>query len=198
MPKRKRRRKYVDGDGVEYEFDPIEIDLRKGTLESLLEDALGADEDDRIIKEKSKIVSKYISRTTRSKDTLKRWYELGKLLQFVDNLNLRDDSSKREAFQRLFKDLEVDSVRNPSVAKIARYPEHMYRLAKLPRELVFYKGMTWSRWFDILEYKSIYQNHKVLGSIVRSCCNNNWSAKVLRAELQKQNKEIKGVNEECK
>lgn len=195
MPKRKRTGKYIDGDGVEYEFEPIEIDLRKGSLESLLEDALGADEDDRTIREKSKIIRKYISKTAGNKDTLKRWYELGKLLQFVDDLNLRDDSSKREAFQRLFEDLEVDSIRNPSVAKIARYPEHMYRLAKLPKELVFYKGMTWSRWFDILEYKSICQNPMVLERIVRSCCKNNWSANVLRAELQKQNKEIKSVNE---
>ena len=53
MPKRKRRRKYIDGDGIVYEFEPIEIDLRKGTLESLLEDALGADEDDKVIKEKA-------------------------------------------------------------------------------------------------------------------------------------------------
>ena len=111
---------------------------------------------------------------------------------------MRDDASKKEAFQRLFEDLEVDPERNPSVAKAARYPEHMYRLAKIPEKLVFYKGMTWSRWFDILEYRSICDNHRILEDIVKACCDNNQDAKTLRKELQELNKKIKGANEEFK
>lgn len=191
MSKRKIKRVYIDGDGKKHNLELIEVDLRKGSLEDLVETALTAEEDDRIIKKKSVEVKNFIRKTSGSKNALKRWYELGKILQFVDNLKLKGEKSKREAFQRLFKDLRVDPKRNPSVEKITRYPRHMYNLSKIPKKLVFHKGMTWSRWFDILEYKTIWGNHEILMKLVKRCCDNNWDEKRLRKELQTLNRTLK-------
>lgn len=182
----------MDGEGNVYELeDAIEIDLRKGPLEELLETALSADYDDRIIKNKAGKIKQYLKKTSGSTDLLERWYELGKLLHFIDDLKLKDERSKREALQRLFADLKVDTERNPSLKKIVRYPKHMYTLAKIPRKLVFTNGMTWSRWFDILEYKSVSSNPEILKEVVKKCCKGNWDTKALRRELQLLNKRLK-------
>lgn len=182
----------MDGEGNVYELeDAIEIDLRKGPLEELLEIALSADCDDRIIKNKAGKIKQYLKKTSGSTNLLERWYELGKLLHFIDDLKLKDERSKREALQRLFADLKVDTERNPSLKKIVRYPKHMYTLAKIPRKLVFTTGMTWSRWFDILEYKSVSSNPEILKEVVKKCCKGNWDTKTLRRELQLLNKRLK-------
>lgn len=192
MGKRARKTRFVNGEGNAYELeDAVEIDLRKGPLEELLEDALTAHEDDRVIKDKAKEIKRYLKKASNSTNVLKKWYELGKILQFIDDLKLKDEDSKREAFQRLFADLNVDAERNPSPSKIIRYPGHMYMLAKIPEEIVFYEGMTWARWFDILEYKSIFSDTEILKGVVEKCCKNNWDAKTLRTELQLLNKRLK-------
>ncbi len=189
---KKRKRKYIDGDGKEYTFDDaLEITLGSGSLENLLEEALDLDEDDEVIKRRAVEIKDYIKKTSRAKNVLRRWYNLGKILQFVDDLNLRDESSRNEAFRRLFHDLMVDKGRTPSLEKVSRYPEHMYMLAKIPEKIVFYSGMTWSRWFDILEYKAIVKDKQAIYRIVRDCCINNWTAKELRSQLQKLNRKIK-------
>jgi len=189
---RKHKGKYVDGNGQVYEGDFLEVNLKEGNLEDLLNDALQAEEDDNIIGIEAAKIREYLKSAEREKDTLKKWYELGKMLQFVDRLNLNSETAKREAFTRLFKDLHVDAGRNPSLEKLERYPQHMYDLSKLPKDLVFYKGMSWSRWFDILEYKGIVNDKKILFEIVQKCCDNNWSASNLRKTLQSLNKKIKG------
>lgn len=191
MPRRKRKRIFVDGNGVKYEIEGPEIILGKGSLEDLLVDALGAEEDDSIIKENAEELRILFKQNTEKQNTLRRWYEVGKVLQFVDELNLKDDVSRREAFQRLFDDLAVDINRNPSLSKLTRYPDHMYRLARFPIDLVFYPDMTWSKWFDILEYRRICDRQDILESIIQRCCHEKWNVKTLRSELQKQNRALR-------
>lgn len=194
--KRKYRGEYIDGEGNVYRGDFLEVNLEGGNLEDLIEETLQADEDDKIIKKEAKKIKKLIDITSGEEDTLRRWYKLGKMLQFVDRLNLRTESARKEAFVRLFRDLHVDIERNPSLEKLIRYPQHMYTLAKLPEKIVFYEGMTWSRWFDILEYKTIVRDRKILYNIVKECCKNNWTTQELRKRLQLMNRMIKTKNEE--
>ena len=119
---------------------------------------------------------------------------MGKKLQFVDSLHLNREEDRNEAFKRLFKDLRSSPVWNPSDAKAIRYPQHMYTLSRLPEKLVFHKGMTWARWFDILEYKSIANNMEILRTIIYKCTTENWNENELRSNLQKINKELSGKN----
>lgn len=200
MSKRERKRKYrgeyINGNGTVYRGDFLEASLKGGRLEDILEETLQADEDDKIIKKEAKKIKEFIDTTSGEKNRLERWYHLGKILQFTDRLELKGVSARKEAFRRLKKDLRVDTKRNPSLEKLTRYFEHMYILAKIPVKLVFYEGMTWSRWFDILEYKTIVKDKKILRQTVEKCCKNNWTADELRKELQSLNKMIKGKVDE--
>lgn len=189
---RKLSRKYVDGDKHEHDLSgAIEIDLTKGSLEELVGQMLDAHYDDSIIKEKSKMIRRFLKTETSRMSALEVRWHVGRILQFVDKLNLKGNDARREAFQRLFDDLKVDPERNPSAAKLTRYPTHMYTLAQLPKELVFTKGMTWSRWFDILEYKHILRDRRVLKNLVRECCKHDWPEDELRRQVQSLNKKLK-------
>ena len=187
---------YKNGDGNVYEVEGTEVDLSKGPLDELIGGALDAEEDDKIIKQKSKEIKDFIKTAGNKKNKLKYWYELGKRLQFVDTLNLNKEEDRNEAFKRLFNDLKSSPAwKNVSVSKMIRYPQHMYTLSKLPKSLVFQKGMTWARWFDILEYKSITNNIEILKTIVYNCTEKNWNEDILRDNLQQLNKKLSNKNE---
>ncbi len=197
MVRRKRKRTYIDGDGKEHLLrGAIEIDLSHGSLEEMLEDAVKAEDDDQVIAAKAEAISSFLKRTTKSKSTLDKWYQLGRLLQFIDNLKLVGEKAKREALERLFKDLGVDPSRDPSERNVLRYPYHMYTLAKLPKDMVFKAGMNWSKWFDILEYQRIVQNSVALKKLIDDCCTGNWDSTRLRQEVQKLNRLLKSQESE--
>lgn len=192
MSRRKRKIVYKDGEGKEYKIEGSVLDLSQGSLEELIGDALAADQDDKILKEKSKEIKEFIENSSNIPNKLERWYELGKKLQFVDTLNLNSEEDRKQALERLFKDLKASSpIWRASDSKAIRYPQHMYTLSKLPREIVFYAGMTWARWFDILEYKVIINNTEILRNIVERCTVENWNEEKLRHHLQKINKELR-------
>ena len=196
MGRRKKKMVYKGRDGKDYKIEGTVVDLSKGSLEDLIGEALDAETDDRIIKKKSKEIKSFINAHINDKNRLKCWYELGKELQFVDSLHLNKEEDRNDAFKRLFKDLKSSSAWNTSDAKAIRYPQHMYTLFKLPKKLVFHKGMTWARWFDILEYKSIANNMEILKTIVYKCTSKNWSEEELRGNLQTINRELSKKNEE--
>jgi len=192
MGKRKRKITYVDADGNEIVMeDAIVLDLSKGSLEDLIETAIDADIDDITIKEKANEIKKFLKEFPSKKVALERWYFLGKILSFVDKLNIVDEDAKREAFKRIFDDLKADSNRDPVVDKIVRYPLHMYNLARLPKDMVFSKNMTWSKWFDILEYNAVYQDKNLLREFVNKCSTQNWNSERIRKEVQNLNRKIK-------
>lgn len=195
MGRRKKKMIYKDRDGKAYKIEGTVVDLSKGSLEDLIGEALDAEADDKIIKNKSKEIKSFIKAHIDDKNRLKCWYELGKKLQFVDSLHLNKEGDRNDAFKRLFKDLKSSPVWNTSDTKAIRYPQHMYTLSKLSKELVFHKGMTWARWFDILEYKSITNNMEILKIVVYKCTTENWNENELRSNLQKINIELSNKNE---
>lgn len=197
MSRRKKKMIYKGRDGKEYPIEGSIVDLSKGSFEELIGEALDAETDDKAIKEKSKEIKDFINNVyVRKKDRLESWYNLGKKLQFVDTLHLKTEEDKNEAFVRLFKDLKSSPVwKNVSTSKVIRYPQHMYMLSKLPREVVFHKGMTWARWFDILEYRSIVNNIEMLKTIVYKCTTENWNEDKLRSSLQHVNKKLSNKDE---
>lgn len=195
MSRRKRKIEYIDGDGNEHILEGSTLDLSKGSLEDLIVEAIDAESDDKIIKEKSQEIKKFISKISDKKDKLKHRYELGGMLQFVDSLKLNSEEDKKAAFERLVIDLRTTSKWNPSTEKALRSPRHMYALYTIPEKIVFTNGMTWHRWFNILEYKSIVNNIEVLKELVHSCTRENWNESTLRKKVQKLNKQLTGKNE---
>jgi len=205
---RRRKFTYVDGSGKKWKIDGVKLELSSGKdLTNLLEQYIDATLDDKVIKQKAIEISNYIQ-TSDAVDRLERMYHLGAMLQFIDTLSSNSPErlrgsiymteDRREALRRLFVDLRVDPDRKVSQkSKKHRYGERAYMLAKLPRKLVFRKGLTWSHWFDILEYPRIFQNCQVLEDLVRRCSEEGWaSGKTgkLRDELQRINAELQSAS----
>jgi hypothetical protein len=186
---RRREIVYVDGAGKKHKLQAIRLDVSLGLDDQTVEEYLDASQDDKIIRSRGEEIGRYLEKTEKT-DKLERYYELGRMLQFIDEISSNDEDRK-DALERLFKDLKI----RKTVAKdrLSRYPERAYMLAKLSRELVFLPGLTWSHWFDILEYPRIFENRTVLEYLVKKCSKEGWaSGKTgkLRDELQRTNREL--------
>jgi predicted metalloendopeptidase len=186
---RRRKIKYVNGAGRTHTLDAIKIDVSSGVDDQVIDEYLDASEDDKIIRSKAPDIRRYLEQTEKM-NSLERYYELGRMLQFIDEISTNDEDRK-QTLKRLFHDLKI----RKTLAKdrLDRYPERAYMLAKLPKELVFLPGLTWSHWFDILEYPHIFQNRVVLENIARRCSDERWaSGKTgrLRGEIQKVNSSL--------
>lgn len=197
---RRRKYNYIDGEGRKFKVDAVKIRFLPGMkLEDVLGQYIAATFDDTEIKKQAKETREYMEQT-EGLDPLERYYKLGQKLQFIDKLSLNTKDDKREALNRLYADLGA----NPSIkmrkgispASIRRNGEKAYMLAKLPKELVFTKGFTWSHWYDILDYPRIFENRAVLKDLVRRCSEEGWaSGKTgkLRDELERINAELKST-----
>jgi hypothetical protein len=189
-----RRRKivYVDGAGKKHTLDAIKIDVSAGVNDKVVDEYLDASHDDTIIRSKAPEIRNYLQETEKM-NKLDRYYELGHILQFIDEIST-DDEDRKQTLKRLFQDFKTR--RTFAKDRLDRYPERAYMLAKLPQELVFLPGLTWSHWFDILEYPLIFKNRLVLEKLARRCSEEKWaSGKTgrLRTELQKTNAELRSA-----
>jgi hypothetical protein len=189
-----RRRKivYVDGAGKKHTLDAIKIDVSAGVNDKVVDEYLDASHDDTIIRSKAPEIRNYLQETEKM-NKLDRYYELGHILQFIDEIST-DDEDRKQTLKRLFQDFKTR--RTFAKDRLDRYPERAYMLAKLPQELVFLPGLTWSHWFDILEYPLIFKNRLALEKLARRCSEEKWaSGKTgrLRTELQKTNAELRSA-----
>ena len=186
---RRRKIQYVDGAGRKHILDAIKIDVSSGVDDQVVEEYLDASQDDEVIRSKAPNIRRYLQQT-QEMNRLERYYELGRLLQFIDDISSTVEDRK-QTLKRLFEDLKI----RKTVAKdrLDRYPERAYMLAKLPTELVFLPRLTWSHWFDMLEYPRIFENRSILESIARRCSEERWASGKsgkLRDELQRINAEL--------
>ncbi len=191
------------------QVDAVQIKLKPGMkLDDVIEQYVASAFDDQEIKKKAREIREYMIKTKDS-DPLQKYYELGRMEQFVDSLasdspeKLRGSvymtDDRRQAIRRLVA-LGADPDRRTRGAvsmKEYREYERAYMLAKLPQDLVFSEGLTWSHWFDILEYPRIYEKPELLADLARKCSEEKWaSGKTgrLRTELQKINAELEGAH----
>ena len=133
--------KVVLGSGEE--FESIEELLIEEAIEKSIQPAL---------KEIDTIAPKY---PDKEKDI---WYcyEVGKVLQFVDNNGFTD--RRGLIWQRMAFDLRPDlfNRRKTKAEESKRYPEFMYHLGKQPEKNV--KRATFNQWREILKFKEIYKD----------------------------------------
>ena len=96
------------------------------------------------------------------------FYEVGKILQFVDQKDFA--SQKARIWRRIARDLGPDLFlfgerQNPKEAR--RYPEYMYQLSKIPKK--FIKKANWDQWYEIVKFKDIHKNTRLLEKILDEC-----------------------------
>jgi len=148
--------------GKEIDTDTLDKLSKEEEIEKKLQDAIG----------KIRIVK------TKYKNTVKNinyFYAVGKILQFVD----KEDYLKKQRgkiWQRMNLDhapelflFDPEKIANykKMVQESKRYPEFMYLLAKIPKELL--KMTSWDQWREILKFPEIYKKQKLLKEILKEC-----------------------------
>lgn len=164
------KKKKIDVDGQEIEVPVFDTKITPG-------EELGAEVLDKLLKEEQiekeiqKIIEKIKTVKKKFKDIRKNigyFYEVGKLLQFVDKKGFRTQRGK--IWQRIARDLApdlflFDTKKKPQESK--RYPEFMYLIAKVPKK--FLKRASWDQWYEIMKFKDIYKKRKLLKKILTEC-----------------------------
>jgi hypothetical protein len=164
-----RKKKIKFPNGKELEIDAFDAEIVLGnreelqSAEELLEQAEIEESAQAALKEIDVIAQR---RPDREKNI---WYcyEVGKILQFVDEKGFTD--RKGLIWRRMAYDLRPDlfggEKKNAEEAK--RYPETMYHLGKQLEEDV--GRATFDQWYEILKFKDIYKEKKLLEQILTAC-----------------------------
>jgi hypothetical protein len=182
------RRQRIKIDGKEIEVDVFDTKLIPGSgeeekaIDLLYKEEEIEKEIKNVIEKIKRISGKY---SNRRKNTL-YYYEVGQVLQFVDKKNITNERGK--IWHRLAYDLEPalfgGKKKNPDEAK--RYPEFMYLLAKVDKK--YLDRANWDQWYEILKFKDIYKDDKILKQILIECSNKNLSGIPLRNKIKQLRK----------
>lgn len=185
---RKKKIRFPNGKELEVDAFDAEIVLGRGDEFESAEELLKEEEIEKAIQAALKkietIAQKYHDKTRNI------WYcyEVGKVLQFVDTKGFTD--RKGLIWHRIAYDLRPDLFggkrKNPQEAK--RYPETMYHLGKQSKEDV--KRATFDQWYEILKFKNIYKDKKLLEQIL-DVCEQGLSSTQLRQRI-KELRALKG------
>jgi len=114
------------------------------------------------VKEMQEVVKKFPGK----EKNLQYYYEIGKKLSFLDN-----DSFKNIAPYSIFRRVIEESpevlpnVQEKEVA--AKHLDIMYKLAHVGEDDL--SKATWDQWYEILKFKEIYKDKKLLEQILTIC-----------------------------
>jgi len=184
------RRKKIKIDGKEIEVDVYDTRLIPGSgkeekaIESLYREDRIEEETRKAVKKIDSVAEKYKKR----KKDIWFYYKIGEILQFVD---LKGFIKERKLiWERIADNLrpEIFFGKKLPPKKSKRYPEIMYLLAKQRKKDV--PKITWSHWFEILQYPKVYKNTEVFRNLLHECATKHLSSQQLRKRIQEMNKKL--------
>lgn len=164
----RREKIIVDGKEIEVDTFDAKVILGSGTELQSIDELLKQEEAEKIIQaalNEIDIIAKRYSEKDRD-----NWYyyEVGKVLQFIDNPNFTD-RRRGLIWHRMAHDLRPDlfggKKKNPQEAK--RYPETMYYLGKQLKKNV--ARARFDQWYEILKFKDIYKDNDLINQILGFC-----------------------------
>jgi len=183
------KRKIIEINGKKVEVDAFETSLilGNGKEEKALERLLEEDEIESEIIKKLREIDNIAKEYQRKNKDIWFYYKIGKVLQFVDE---KQSISRLKIWERIADNLRPDVFfGKPTPPKNSKkYPQIMYLLAKQKYENV--NRVTWSHWFEILQYPRIYDNEMILESLLQECEDKNFSSERLRKRVQELNREL--------
>ncbi|MEA3431818.1 MAG: hypothetical protein U9R01_03950 [candidate division WOR-3 bacterium] len=174
MVKRNRgviRKEKVIVDGEEIELDTFDAKVILGSGKELesIEELLKEEEIEKEIQNALRKIEAIAERYPDREKDIWYCYEVGKVLQFVDNKGFSD--RRRLIWQRMAFDLRPDLFnRTKKDAKESkRYPEFMYHLGKQSKKNV--GRATFNQWREIVKFKEINkdQDKEFLEQILTIC-----------------------------
>jgi hypothetical protein len=180
------RKEKVILDGKEIEVDTFDAKVVLGSGEELesIEELLKEEEIEKAIQGALKEIGVIAERYRDREKDIWYCYEVGKVLQFVDNKGFTD--RRGLIWRRMAFDLRPDlfSRRKKDAEESKRYPEFMYFLGKQSKKNV--RRATFNQWREILKFKKIYKDEdkEFLEQILTICEKEGLSRQKIK-ELRK-------------
>jgi hypothetical protein len=185
------KKKIMEIDGKQVEVEVFETELIPGKNEDeAIAGLLREDEIEKAVLETLPQLENLWKEYAHRERGVMYYYEMGKVLQFVDKRKFQSERAK--IWRRIAKDLKpvyfFGKEQAPQEDKIARYPETMYLLSKQPVEDV--RKVTWSHWFEILQYPRIRENRRLVRKLLDECAEDALSSQQLRRKVQELNRKL--------
>jgi len=163
------RRETIIVDGKEIEVDTFDAKVVLGSGEELesIEELLTQEEIEKAIQDALKEIETLAQKYPDKEKHIWYCYEVGKVLQFVDNKGVTD--RKGLIWRRMAYDLRPDLFggKRKNAEEAKRYPETMYHLGKQSGEAI--NRATFDQWYEILKFKDIYKDKGLLEQILVVC-----------------------------
>jgi translation elongation factor P/translation initiation factor 5A len=187
------RKKFIKNQLIEVNGKKVEVSIFGtaikpgdknvlGNIEELLEEEKVENVVKNILDEIEQIALKYPDK----KKNLRYYYEVGKMLQFVDKEGYTD--MRGLIWERMAHDFNPElfggekKVRSES----KRHPEFMYLLCKISEILL--EELSWDQWYEVMKFKEIYKNESLLRQIISECKKENLSGIPLRNKIKELRK----------
>lgn len=187
------RRKFIKKQLIEVNGKKVEVSIFGtaikpgdknvlGNIEELLEEEKVENVVKNILDGIEQIALKYPDK----KKNLRYYYEVGKMLQFVDKEGYTD--MRGLIWERMAHDFNPElfggekKVRSES----KRHPEFMYLLGKISEKAL--EELSWDQWYEVTKFKEIYKNESLLREIISECKKENLSGIPLRNKIKELRK----------
>ena len=187
------RKKFIKNQLIEVNGKKVEVSIFGtainpgdknvlGNIEELLEEEKVENVVKNILDEIEQIALKYPDK----KKNLRYYYEVGKMLQFVDKEGYTD--MRGLIWERMAHDFNPElfggekKVRSES----KRHPEFMNLLCKISEILL--EELSWDQWYEVMKFKEIYKNESLLRQIISECKKENLSGIPLRNKIKELRK----------
>jgi len=183
------RRKFIKKQLIEVNGKKVEVSIFGTTIKPGDKNVLGSidklleeDKIENVVKNILDEIEKIALKYPYEKKNLRYYYEVGKMLQFVDREGYTD--MRGLIWERMAHDFNPElfggekKVRSES----KRHPEFMYLLGKIPEELL--EELSWDQWYEVLKFKKIYAANSLLRKIISECKRENLSGIPLRNKIK--------------
>ncbi len=158
---------HVDGKEIEVDTFDAKLILGSGTELESIDELLRQEEAENSIRVTLSEIEVIAKKFAGKKRDPWYYYEVGKVLQFVDKQGFTD--RRGLIWRRMGYDLRPDLFggKRKNAEESKGYPETMYHLGKQLEENI--GRATFDQWYEILEFKDIYKEKNLLEQVLTAC-----------------------------
>jgi Rad3-related DNA helicase len=163
-------------EGYEY---AARIDFGKD-ISSQISKVVKEKEINELLKKKIKELKETIEKFSQKEKNLHYYYELGKKLLFLDTKPFKQ-VARYSIFRRIKEELPEILPKTKDQTVTIKHLDFMYCIAHISKNEL--SKASWDQWYEIMKFKGIYKNPKLLKKILNEC-KSGISGPSLRAKIK--------------
>lgn len=171
----------IDGEEIEVEEFDSKVVPGSGNEETSIKNLFEEEEIENALNRAIRAIELIFRK--EKKGGLNYFYEVGKILGFVDKNGWQDIRGR--IWERMAGNLRPDLFLGEKQIKTEkkRIPEFMYLIAKVPKRYLYTANL--EQWHEILKFKNIYREEKLLEKILNFVRETNPSGSTVRKGIKK-------------